>query len=451
MNDHQLVYLSASSLIHIRTLRNPSGSLCEPRELIKFRLDDEVARYAGRVVYAQITHDGDLLLNLRNKRISMPGKQTEVNLPLITDDHLLKISVSQVKSNANVLRDKYGDQYLPVDQDDVMFDLSFPDQVICRPAVSQSGVYFLQSQSFESNRGQLRFVGVSISDGSPLFSVTVPCIAEAGQIFNNGKQFRAVGKQEKQNSTPGPNMYIQDRDISLFLTNDQQFCIWSGFENRIYIFCTRTGSLLYIQDREAVATPQIRQSTNHSGFWLTKEGPAAKGPYTIESLFCCTNMHDDSKVLRPLYYGEFGKVLDANIPVAVDIAEYALYFNQNLAGTVEWEPQQRNPFCAMTISPLIVKEYHAQDLPTWMRQDVLPDLHPSILETEKTFKILEPLTTPRYVSLPPRGSQEFRRRWLEFERPVGHVEEFYELQAGYVTGWMPNDQQLLIVDFWPVW
>ena len=201
LNEHQLAYLSASGLIHVRTLRHPSGLPCIPSELSKFRLGDANFRLGdavgarfGHLVYAQVTHDRDLLLTLRTRAVSARGRQrTNAASARGTDDHLLKISVSKVKTSSSILLDDDGDRYLSIGQDSVVYQLNFPDQLVCRPAISQSEMYFLQSQPMNSNECRPHFVKASISDGSTHFSVPVPEIAEAGRIYNNGKQVRATG------------------------------------------------------------------------------------------------------------------------------------------------------------------------------------------------------------------------------------------------------------------
>ena len=369
-----------------------------------------MAGHSGHLVHAQITHDRDLLLTLRTERVLALGKRREkLVLARTMDDHLLKISVSKVKSNASILLDDDGDQYLPIDQDSVMFELNLPGQLICRPAVSQSDIYFLQSHSVKSNKCRPSFVKASISDGSIRFSVVVPLIAEAGRIYNNGKQVKPAGAREIQDSTPVLNIGIQDRDLSLLLTNDQRFCIWSEFwsdyENRIYIFCTSSGSLLYTHDHLFGETSWIPRNLN----------------------------------LR-----------DLKIPVGLRISHSKTWGFNATRGLHAQQSQPRDPFCTMDISPLSIGEYHALVLPLWMRELVLPDLHPSLLETGKYLSTIQNLA-PHPVTLPSRDNRATTRRLLEFERPLGYLASLEDIQAGYLTYWMPGDDQLLIVDFWPNW
>lgn len=405
----------------------------------------------GHLVYAQITHDGDLLLTLRTRAVSARGKQRENAASAHgTDDHLLKVSVSKVKTSSSILLDDDGDQYLSIDQDSVVYQLNFPDQLVCRPAISQSEMYFLQSEPTRSYECRPHFVKASISDGSTHFSVPVPQIAEAGRIYNNGKQVRATGEGEIQSSTPGFRIWVQDRDISLLLTNDQRFCIWSDIEFRVYIFCTGSGSLLYTQDRKWGELSWIHP--NHSGFWLTQRDPFNTDRYTIEWPYCCWKMDSDSPpVGEPFFSDGLCNILDAaQVPVDLRVHR-GLNWDRNTAGELHaWESQKIDPFCTMSISPLKIKEYDAVDLPLWMRELVLPNLDPSFLESGKSFGILQKLP-PYQVTLPSRDSRATERRLLEFDRELSPSEEVYGTQAGYLTCWMPLDNHLLIVDFWPNW
>ena len=407
----------------------------------------------GDLVYAQITHDRDLLLTLRTEAVSARGRRRKNAASAHgTDDHLLKVSPSKVKPDFSIFLDDDGDRYRSIGQDSVVYKLDFPDQLVCRPAISQSEMYFLQSEPTRSYECRPHFVKASISDGSTHFSVPVPQISEAGRIYNNGKQVRATGNGEIQNSTPGLSIGVEDRDISLLLTNDQRFCIWSDIEFRVYIFCTGSGNLLYTRDRMWVALPWIRQNPNLSGFWLTQRSPFNTDRYTIEWPYCCWKMNSDSPPIgEPFFICGLYNILDAaQVPVRLRV-HHGINWDRNTAGALHaWESQKIDPFCTMSISPLRIEEHHAVDLPLSMRQLVLPDLDPSFLESGKYFGILVKLP-PHQVTLPSRDIRATERRLLEFERPLSFSEEIYNTQAGYLTCWMPLDNQLLIVDFWPNW
>ena len=395
-------------MIRIRTLRHPSGRLCEPAELCKLRLEDTVAGHSAHVVYAQITHDRDLLLTLRTKRVSELGKRRKESAPaLIVDNHILKISVSNVKSNAGFILDNDGDQYLPIDRGSVIFELILHGQSICRPAISQSDMYFMQSNSTDSIDCQPHFVKASISDGSTRFSVAVPQIAETGRIYNNGKQVRPKGTNEIQDSTPDLNIKTRQRDLSLLLTNDERFCIWSDFDDRIYIFCTNSGSLLYT----------LRHLVGVAAWALD----------------------------RPLFKHASHRILDGKLPVELRVNHGidAIAWNFNVA-----VGQERDPFCTMSITPLTSVGIN---LPIWLRELLLPGLD-LVLISQDYYGILQAMKWHE-VTLPSRHSQANKRRLLEFEMPLiyDYQEEVFDIQIGYATCWMPKDGQLLIVDFWPSW
>ncbi|KAL8788049.1 MAG: hypothetical protein Q9195_007463 [Heterodermia aff. obscurata] len=312
-------------------------------------------------------------------------------------------------------------------------------------------MYFIQSQSMHSDECRPHFVKASISDGSILFRVPIPQIAEAGRIYDNGKQVRPTGKAEIQNSRPGVHIGIKDRDVLLLLTNDQRFCIWPASDYRIYMFCTGSGNLLHIQDPPRGALSWVRPNPNHSGFWITQRGPFNTERFTIEWPFCFWNLDGDSPIDQPFFnYGLYNILDAAQAPVALRILQGTTW-DRNVAGGLDaWQSQKIDPFCTMIISPLRVAEYHARGLPLWMRELVLPNLHPSFLETQEYFGLVQ-IFAPQPVTLPSRDSRATERRLLEFERPLSYPEEVYDTQAGYLTCWMPSDDHLLIVDFWPNW
>ena len=106
-----------------------------------------------------------------------------------------------------------------------------------------------------------------------------------------------------------------------------------------------------------------------------------------------------------------------------------------------------DPFCTMSVSRMLWRTH--DEPPRWMQKLVVPDLPPSMLD-HSSYNTLKPSGSSK-VTLPSRDGKTSERRLLEVELPLRSVQEAYDFHNGYLTCWMPRDDQMIIVDFWPTW
>jgi len=284
--------------------------------------------------------------------------------------------------------------------------------MVNRPAIGKDAIYFVRDQQdTPSDSTEPAFFKVNLKDGSIIYEVPL-----ASHI----------------------TIALSNSNVSLKLTADERLAVWTGIDNKAYVFSTGTGELIYTWDRP-LGKGLVVSSTKNK-FWdihLRSNifGPIGESniddkrakPFTIERLY-----------LPEAYFGE-SRFFDGDRLICG-----SLWHENPFPGLHDtWRPSRFrdvdvvDPFTVIKIlaGPQSTTRYleHFRQNPT----------------NPYPWEHFQKTTT---ITLPSRSTKERERRTLEAELPwVVDDGDFFGMCEDYLVLHSRSDKTLLLVDYWPAW
>ena len=442
--------------IWVRTLRNETGDIfhtTEPKELFL----NESRFGPNQIVYVQITKEGDLLVTTCSDAASTSrdGPDSWDTCQFAPVDYsvtkfLVQIATPEMVSSSKAIP---GTNSLG-DKDTIIFKLNFAGSKICKPAIGLEDFYFVQNLSAPSTEtpSQPRFSKALLSDGSVVYSTPIPEFFETGSHLGNGRIMNTLwGSTVSTTPTAGPTIEIDAYDTSLSLIKNEAAAIWSPQSLRVYIFSTSTGSLIYTLDRQSKCP--IVADPNSSGFWysgisratpLDTYGP----PYTVYVPLEINEKVSKLDFGRPAYCPGYLGVVNNERPMGIQAIHSDIGIITGPGRISARNSQALDAFMSFELLPLA--KHVRGSLPR-----ASTDLDPiSNLFTGPTYDVLDKNWPSKgfKITLPRTAERDKARRPLEVQAPRWKTaKEECRLVEGYLVQWMPDHEQLLLIDFFPKW
>ena len=373
ISSNSLVFLTSydrGSEISICDLKSNSGVSTKTFDVEALDPHNLDPRQVG-INHVLIAPDGELLVHLSCLEMS-PTESKKVSPCLNRVEKLVKLSRGK----------------------DITWQITF-NVVLNRPVVSEDAIYFVRDgQQPPSRLTKPAFCKVNLKDGKIIYETSLSSDLEVG---------------------------IPHYNTSLRLMADKSMAIWNDLDDKIHIFSTASGRVLYTFDQTTNADLVLSNAENK--FWIIDryEGSII-GTYDKEtSIFMLQALE-----IRPSRFNE--------------------------------------PWCIDGDRPMICSLIHETSMPYHQYPWTRDDLHATGTDPFTMMGIAaghesvqEYLCRPNYpqstyVTLPPRSAKEKERRHLEAELPWSvHDGDFFGMCEDYVVFHDWSNKTFLLVDFWPPW
>ena len=416
LNGNALIWSNGYDKASIRVLKAPNGTpLFSEDEVVQF--DRSIPPYRSmqpfyEIPYVQLTKTGDLIVLFRSYIPDANGHET------IEDP-------SQYRCPRSI------DVLTKMTTDGVQWQLLLRGS-ICKPAIGKDAVYFMEARpegQFCGDHGPA-FKKVSLATGIVSYSTFPPEINETGVFVRRDQEDNATssGHSKVQTPTPGRKIQVAKLDTSLKLAGNETLAVWSDLNQRIHIFSTANGQILFTYNRQDHTTLAV--SAIKPQIWDICSRPDIPG---IDAVRLTTYDVRTEALTYSFTSGEkraqqaAPRFLDADRPVAFDLCH-----SMNIL-----DDKTRDPFTTMEIVGL---------------EKTISEDRITLGDVVRPEKVEDDSEESTFVTLPPKPGQGNKRRVLELEAPwmVGK-DDFFGLVDGYLIYHNLADKELIVVDFWPNW
>ena len=416
MNRTSIIWCDGTDRVSIRTLRASNGTPIASEDEA-FELDETTKAYF-ETPYVLISKTEDLILLHRSYIPDVDGLGAVVD----PSRHRCPKSIDRL-----VKITSHGQQW--------QLELNGS---ICKPAIGENALYFVEARpqgQFYDDHGPA-FKKVDLMTGTILYSTFPPEINETGVFVRYDRDGNIVTPGNLLTPTGGRSIQVATLDTSLKLAGKEEIAIWSDHNQRIHIFSTANGQILFTYNR--LKNSALVVSTVKPQLW---DISYRRSTYGIDSVRYANYDGRTETLSYAFTRGErsFGRghreashSLDADRPIA-----FSRCHSMDLV-----DDKTRDPFTTIEIVGL-EKNVSGETIS-------LGDIVRQLKEGEEEDEDDDDDRT--FVTLPPLPGQGPKRRVLEIETPWNDDKnDFFGIVEGYLVYHNFTDKELIMMDFWPDW
>ena len=437
LNNHCMVHTDLKK-IWVRNFRDKSrGSLgfAKPK---KFRLDQSFLK-GNKIVFVQLTREGDLLVtSCLEVTWSEDDELWDLKRIYRTNYGITKFLTGEALAKLQFSSAASPTTYSLGSAKTIGFQREFTGQIICKPAVGQKSLYFVQNNGFNNYLPETKvpnepcFVCTDLTDGTELYRKPIQ---------------ESTGASDKSSYEP---KQMHENDTSLCLIKQEAAAIWCPpFFLRAHVFSTATGDAIYSFSLQG--TGHIKADLNLSGFWYSDID--FHGPYTVWVPLKIDEQVTEVAFGKPTHYPLYQGVLN------VDAQTMGLEKVESEVDAITGPKYRSNAdrrqaldaYMEFKLVPLELTRtgnfYGYGPIPAPFLELFRPHGSPhDLAEPSRMEKAVEPITLPLLAdkAKPRRELTVSAPRWLSKDDQNYMVE-------GYLVRWMPDNDQLLVFDFFPRW
>ena len=437
LNNHCMVHTDLKK-IWVRNFRDTSRGSPRFAKPKKFRLDQSFLK-GNKIVFVQLTREGDLLVTTCLEMTWSADdefwdfKHNYRNLTnygitkFLAGGALPKLQLSSAASPAT---------YSLGSAKTIGFQREFIGQIICKPAVGQKSLYFVQNNGLNNYSPEIKvpnepcFVCTDLTDGTELYRKPIP---------------ESIGASDTSLYEP---KQMHENDTSLCLIKQEAAAIWCPpFLLRAHVFSTATGDPIYSFNLQG--TGHIKADPSLSGFWYS-DFESDTHPYTVWVPLKIDEHVTEVTFGKPTHYPRHQGVLN------VDDRTMGLEKVESEVDAITG-PEYRSDadrrraldaYMGFKLVPLELTDFYSfRHIPAPLVELFRSHGPPhDLAEPSRTEKAVELITLPLLAdrAKPRRELTVSAPRWLSKDEQNYMVE-------GYLVRWMPDNDQLLVFDFFPLW
>lgn len=420
LNGKAVVWTNRTEKIFTRTLKGADGTPINSEDEVVDQ-DSESLNF-DETPYVLLSKTGDLvILNrsyLPNSNVSDPSN-----------------SPAQHRYSSNQCCPPVVDRLTKITRQVKQWTLELEGS-ICKPAMGNDALYFMETRlklhvSCGISSGTA-FKKVNLEDGKVRYSAFLPEVYETGVYVRQDQVYKGPSSGPWiEKLTPGRQINVATFDTSLKLAGNEELAVWSDAKQRVHIFSTATGQILFTYDRHFESTLAV--SATKPQLWDIMNYVSVLGNHAIrvttydtrtEALIPSYTLGSDFIDNVPLDESPF---FDVDRPVA-----FGFHHSMNIL-----DDNTRDPFSTIEIFGL-EKAVFGEEI-------ILGDVIRSGKNDEEGYE-------GTLITLPAVPSKGTKRRLLELETPwmVGD-DDFFGLVEGYLVYHHFADKELILIDFWPTW
>lgn len=341
-----------------------------------------------------------------------------MNSVQLTEDGDMVVAIQGCKSGDLPPTWHYGQKLMKITREGtVLWKMDVPS-LISIPSLGKTALYFVERPPNPlTSEPVLAFVKASLEDGSIFYRNQLP--SRYGRVMAN------------------------DGDRHLRLFADEAFAVWRDIENSAYVFSTKTGHVIQVYPRTTRTPPVVGR---HSSFiWDINSNLLSPHPNVYHTW--------------PEFHAFFSQRItcqDASPALKFEAIHFLDQIRYRYPHS-EW--RFSGDHCAFFYFTHVVRanmdfdrRFLGQNEPT----DPFTNVWAAIMEEgpsgqPESFEIYEKYSAVR-ISLPPRSESSGERRPLELDLPWRLKEnDFLGMVNDYMVYHSPDEEILLLVDFWPNW
>ena len=339
-----------------------------------------------------------------------------MNSVQLTEDGDMVVVIQGCKSGDLPPTWHYGQKLMKMTREGtVLWEMDVPS-LISIPSLGKKALFFVERPPNSlTSEPALAFVKASLEDGSIVYHNQLPSRYGRG-MANDG-----------------------DRHLRLFA--DEAFAVWRDIENSAYVFSTKTGNVLQVYPRTTRTPPVVGR---HSSFiWDINSNLLSPHP----------NVYHTWPEFRA-FFSQRITCEDASPALKFEAIHFLDQIKYRYPHS-EW--RFSGDKCAFFYFTHVVhmdfdRRFLNQNEPT----DPFTNVWLAIMEEgpsgqSDSFEIYEKYSGVR-ISLPSRSDPPGERRPLELDLPWRLKEtDFLGMVNDYMVYHSPEEELLLLVDFWPNW
>ena len=461
LNNHRLVTTDAYYIL-VRSVRDISKS-----EIQCYRTHRSFLKKKD-ILYVQITREGDLFVVYGAEKPSHDemASYTDYSIIKFTTEKATPRVIPGFGSKAGRMTHYY------LENESVAAHYEFKNCVISKPAMGEKSLYFVRSDKVDPPEADTEnstsaqpsarpfFTKVDLATGSIVFNTPIPEGLKLGvqqpdkQVFD-----KPTDPDTPENTSEVHRISVSDQDTSLRLFKDEKAAMWIDNDDRVFIFSTTTGNVIYSFDK--FDSVKVMVDTQASGAWFTdfnvfEDDNGADPPLTFWIPMSFDDPSTPIKFGKPIcspYSPEVHNVHGQLMALAISKGAEA---SEHEKGHVNHEISKKL-LVAFSLEPFkiknVVTEADPEPIPLTMDLQQIFEEAGTLLEDVKEVYDYDPDYKDPIAITGPCSNKSTRRRLpiVATHTPGAREEEETKVIDGYLTHWNPENEQLLVFNFFPEW